>query len=76
MFKPVVIIGCYYIIMLCYVICNFVLYYTTITSHDYTNIGCYYVIMATTFSDLCLVREATVRGGSEFMFRIVKKIKQ
>ena len=28
-------------------------------------IGCYYVIMGTALPDLCLVREATERGGSE-----------
>ena len=28
-------------------------------------IGCYYVIMGTALPDLCLVREATGRGGSE-----------
>ena len=28
-------------------------------------IGCYYVIMGTVLPDLCLVREATGRGGSE-----------
>ena len=31
-------------------------------------IGCYYVIMGTALTDLCLVREATGRGGSEESF--------
>ena len=31
-------------------------------------IGCYYVIMGTALPDLCLVREATGRGGSEENF--------
>ena len=35
-------------------------------------IGCYYVIMGTALPDLCLVREATGRGGSEENFLCLK----